>query len=255
MNGYYGYYAKWNKSDRQIPYKLTYMWHLLKKKKRLIDTENRSGGCQRRQGWSVKRTGWRGSKSKINSLNMINIPQMMKSSHLKTLRRITEYWVLHLEGKKPQKEYLLVSSPTPLFYSWRDRLGEGKQSFKVPSREKAEPDLTQKPRCLHLWGCCPKLTSPRSAALASSPRYHNSCSAATAISFGPGFTCTHLSSPVDGSISESKNRISLSRDQILQCKCGNGYLLNEWVYIYLDWVCSPYLSIHPSTSTHIDNIY
>ena len=90
----------------------------LKKKKRLTDTENRSGGCQRRQGWSVKRTGWRGSKSKINSLNMINIPQMMKSSHLKTLRRITEYWVLHLEGKKPQKEYLLVSSPTPLFYRW-----------------------------------------------------------------------------------------------------------------------------------------
>ena len=62
LNGLWGHYAKWNKSDRKRPvlYDLMYMWNLEKKRKeknrKLIDIENRlvvaSGG-----GWGG---GWGG---------------------------------------------------------------------------------------------------------------------------------------------------------------------------------------------------
>ena len=43
-----GYYAKWNKSDRerQILYDFTYMWNLENKAERLRHREQ-TGGCQR----------------------------------------------------------------------------------------------------------------------------------------------------------------------------------------------------------------
>ena len=55
MDGPREYYAKWNKSDRerQIQYDFTYMGNLKKQDKwtnirnRVIDTENKIGGCQK----------------------------------------------------------------------------------------------------------------------------------------------------------------------------------------------------------------
>ena len=62
MDGPWGHYAKWNKSDRerQMPYDLVFMWKLKNKtniqrtnQPKLIDTENRlvvaRGGCG---GWA-----------------------------------------------------------------------------------------------------------------------------------------------------------------------------------------------------------
>ena len=63
MDGAWGYYAQWNKSDRerQIPHDFTYMWNLKNKtrkqtKPRLIDTENKLV-VARGKGMGV---GWNG---------------------------------------------------------------------------------------------------------------------------------------------------------------------------------------------------
>ena len=65
MDGSRGYYAKWNKSERQMPYDLTYMWNLENKtnqqtkqhKNRLIETENK---------WVLPRGEWGGEMGEIS---------------------------------------------------------------------------------------------------------------------------------------------------------------------------------------------
>ena len=76
MDGPGGYYAKWNKSDRerQIPHDFTYMWNLENKtnnkqnKNRLIDTENGLVVDRGQQEcfwamWHIRAASWDGSWS------------------------------------------------------------------------------------------------------------------------------------------------------------------------------------------------
>lgn len=64
-----GYYAKWNKSDRerQISYDFTYMWNLKQQNKWINEKQDhtyqyweQTDGCQRGVGWGNRQTGWRG---------------------------------------------------------------------------------------------------------------------------------------------------------------------------------------------------
>ena len=52
MDGPWGHYAKWNKSDREKYHIISFMYGILKKQTKtqntkFKDTENKTGGCQR----------------------------------------------------------------------------------------------------------------------------------------------------------------------------------------------------------------
>ena len=61
MDGHRDYHNKWSKSERQIPYDITYMWNLKYDTNEPIyerETEQ-TGGCQGRESWRrVAVGGW-----------------------------------------------------------------------------------------------------------------------------------------------------------------------------------------------------
>ena len=72
MDGSRGYYANWNKSDRerQIPYDLTYMWNL----KKQINKENRNKLTDKREQIDFTRweEGWWDEWKQLKGLQSIN---------------------------------------------------------------------------------------------------------------------------------------------------------------------------------------
>lgn len=87
---------------------------------------------------------------------------------------------------------LLKLGVTTFILQLKRQAWRGEAVIQGPQQEKQVLSDSEASGAFTCEAAAQKLTSPRSATLASSPRYHNSCSAATAISFGPGFTCTHL---------------------------------------------------------------
>ena len=73
MDGPWGHYAKWNKSDREKYHIISFMYGILKKQTKtqntkFKDTENKTGGCQR-WGSGVDKIG-QGSQ-KVHKLPVI----------------------------------------------------------------------------------------------------------------------------------------------------------------------------------------
>ena len=128
-------------------------------------------------------------------------------------------------------------------------LERGSSRSRSPAEKRQSQIWLKKSRFLHLWGCHPKLSHPRSATLASSPSYHNSCSAATAVWFGPGFTCTCLSFPLDGSVSESKIHLTHHGPYSSPVQMWK-WVFAEWKSLYLSRLSVLSLSIHPSIHIH-----
>ena len=76
MDGPWGHYAKWNKSDkeRQILYELTYIWNLKKKNHQTHRYREQTDGCQR---WGGGRGGEMGEGGQRYKLPVISLDSMV----------------------------------------------------------------------------------------------------------------------------------------------------------------------------------
>ena len=113
MDGTRGYHTKWSKSERQIPYNITYMWNLkmwhkwtyLQNKNRLTDIESRlvaaKDGEYGRSRCKLLYIGW------INNKVLLSIT----GNHI-------QYLIIHHKGKECKKWIYIYIYIYICMYNW-----------------------------------------------------------------------------------------------------------------------------------------